>query len=546
MIDNEQPSPYRHSICSNSPPTELSPGGSSHGLYNGSDIIQGTRPRHETTINMLSDDILLEIFDFCKSNHDRGSRYVTLPEAVWDWHILVHVCQKWRQVVFASPHRLNLRILCTHGTPVRKNLDIWPHVPIHIEYLRRKTIEGIDEDNSETIESIDEDNIIVALEHPDRVCSVGLDLLTGSQLRKVTTVMLVPFPALRYLFLSMDDIDDMSNYDPLADLPCELFERSVPRLQKIGLIGIPFPALPSLLLSTSDLVWLELLDIPETGYFPPQAMVAALAASTGLEDLHIGFRSPVSRPDEIYLPSVTRTVLPALTRFEFRGAREYLEHFVAQIHAPRLYSMVIEYFNQVVDFEIPQFWQFIDHSEALDRHTSCTVAFGLRCVSFLAGSATDITDYEYFDDHPWNIDFYILCEGIDWQVSHISHAFNQISTMLSNVVHFAIKSDKGSPDSESEPEGLDDIEWLHLLRPFSAAKTLFVSRKYAGHVSRSLESITAVMATEVLPALDMLYLEDQPVSSVHKFIAARSESGRPVTTVNTRETFEEGLKSYSN
>jgi hypothetical protein len=118
--------------------------------------------------------------------------------------------------------------------------------------------------------------------------------------------------------------------------------------------------------------------------------------------------------------------------------------------------------------------------------------------------------------------------------------------MLSNVVHFAIKSDKGSPDSESEPEGLDDIEWLQLLRPFSAAKTLFVSREYAGHVSRSLESITAVMATEVLPALDMLYLEDQPVSSVHKFIAARSESGRPVTTVNTRETFEEGLKSYSN
>jgi hypothetical protein len=327
---------------------------------------------------MLSDDILLEIFDFCERNHDRGSRYVALPEAVWDWHILVHVCQKWRQVVFASPHRLNLRILCTHGTPVRKNLDIWPHVPIHIEYLRRKTIEGIDEDNSETIESIDEDNIIVALEHPDRVCSVGLDLLTGSQLRKVTTVMLVPFPALRYLFLSMDDIDDISNDDPLAVLPCELFERSVPRLQTIGLIGIPFPALPSLLLSTSDLVWLELLDIPETGYFPPEAMVAALAASTGLEDLRIGFRSPVSRPDEIYLPSVTRTVLPALTRFEFRGAREYLEDFVAQIHAPRLDSIIIEYFNQLVDFEIPQLWRFIDHSEALDRHMRCTVTFGHR------------------------------------------------------------------------------------------------------------------------------------------------------------------------
>ena len=35
------------------------------------------------------------------------------------------------------------------------------------------------------------------------------------------------------------------------------------------------------------------------------------------------------------------------------------------------------------------------------------------------------------------------------------------------------------------------------------------------------------MATEVLPALDLLFLEDQPVSSVRKFIAvARWESGR--------------------
>ncbi len=33
-----------------------------------------------------------------------------------------HVCQKWRSVVFGSPRRLNLRLLCTKRTPVREML----------------------------------------------------------------------------------------------------------------------------------------------------------------------------------------------------------------------------------------------------------------------------------------------------------------------------------------------------------------------------------------------------------------------------------------
>jgi hypothetical protein len=73
-----------------------------------------------------------------------------------------------------------------------------------------------------------------------------------------------------------------------------------------------------------------------------------------------------------------------------------------------------------------------------------------------------------------------------------------------------------------------------------------VSKKFSGHISRALEDIPEVMATEVLPALDMLCLEDQPVSSVHKFITARSESGRPVTTVDSRREYEERQTSYLN
>jgi hypothetical protein len=179
------------------------------------------------------------------------------------------------------------------------------------------------------MERNDEDNVIAALDHPDRLSAVGLSL-TGRQLGKIVTVMQEPFPALKHLSLETRILNDV----PV--LPCEFLGRSAPCLQSIVLDGIPFPALPVLLLSTIDLVTLNLLNIPQTGYISPEAMVAALATLIRLEDLEIKFQSPASRPDQIHLPPVTRTVLPALTDFYFNGVREYLEDFVARISAPRL------------------------------------------------------------------------------------------------------------------------------------------------------------------------------------------------------------------
>ncbi|KAN0128315.1 hypothetical protein V8E53_013899 [Lactarius tabidus] len=470
---------------------------------------------------MLSDDVVLEIFDFCQE------KYVPswFSVGIWDWLFLVHVCQRWRQVVFGSPLRLNLRILCTHGTPVQKHLDIWPNFPIHIEYIG---------DDSGPMESNDEDNVIAALDHPDRLSAVIL-WLTGRQLGKIVTVMQEPFPALKELYLKIH----VSNDVPV--LPSEFLGRSAPSLQRILLAGIPFPALPGLLLSTSDLVTLHLLDIPQTGYFSPEAMVAALASLIRLEYLYIKFQSPASRPNQIHLPPVVRTVLPALTSFYFCGVREYSEYFMALISAPRLYQIGIYYFNQLINFEVPQLWRFIDHSEDLRQATRCFVEFYDDHGHFCAGPNTiPESESESFDDFHPDINVQIRCQGIDWHVSHMAQALNQISAVLSNMLHFAILDD----DIKPELDDMDDIDWLQLLRPFSSVQTLFVSREIAGHFSRLLGDIPEAMATELLPALDMLCFADQPVSSAHRFIAARWESGRPVTTVNTRKAFKERLISY--
>ena len=472
---------------------------------------------------MLSDDVLLEIFHFCQETYFESLEYDGYVE---DWQVLVHVCHRWRQVVFASPLRLDLRILCNSRTPARKRLDIWPTFPLLIEDFYLNNGIGID-------------NIIAALEHPHRVSAITLDEVTGPMLVRTITVMQEPFPALEELFLYAPY---KSNDIPV--LPSEFLGRSAPCLRTIQLEAIPFPGLPVLLLSTSNLLTLSLMDVPQTGYFPPEAMVAALATLTRLEFLDIGFRSPASRPDQIRLPPITRTVLPVLHDFYFGGVREYLEDFVARIDAPWLRGIWIYYFNQLVDFEIPQLWQFIDRSEDLNQPMCCLVHFRSDCVSFSAGLTTGLNmdKPESDEDYSCQIKIQIRCKGIDWQFSHLAQALNQISTasVISNILHFAIDSDSIS----CGPEDMDDIEWLQLLRPFSSVQTLFVSRELAGHVSRSLENTAATMVTEVLPALDMLCLEGQPMTFTHKFISARWESGHSVTTVDTKRAFQERLKLY--
>ena len=133
------------------------------------------------TIDILPDLALLEIFDFYMDEHQ-----------IEGWHTLVHVCRKSRIVVFGSPRRLNLRLLCAATTPVREMLDVWPLLTIAVHT------------NCHDLEKGSVDNIIAALEHNDRICQLYLDLPFGPrQLEKVLAKLQLqqPFPALKDLEL---------------------------------------------------------------------------------------------------------------------------------------------------------------------------------------------------------------------------------------------------------------------------------------------------------------------------------------------------------
>jgi hypothetical protein len=455
-----------------------------------------------TTINALPDGVLLEIFHFCRMGHDA---YGFPFRPILEWRRLIHVCQRWRYIIFESPLQLDLQLLCTHGTPVRKNLCYWPPVPLTIDYYTYW-----DADQGEGPTPSYEDDVIAALEHPGRVRYVGISV-TSSLLGKMSVAMQEPFPMLTHLWLSSKDGN-------VPVLPETFLGRSAPHLRVAHLEGIPFPALPTLLLSATDLVELQLLNIPETGYLPPDVMVASLVALVRLEILSIGFQSPTSFPDPSPQPPSTRVIFPLLSTFTFRGVSEYLEYLVVQIDTPLLKNLTIVYFNQLPPFYLHQLSHFIHRTEGLELHR-----FKHARVEF-SESYVSVNLYEGYVE-PESLDCHftlqISCECLDWQILHMTDVLGQCSAvLLSQVDDVFIDTYDLRPGWRAD-EYVEPTEWLELLNPFRGMKILRVSKQLTTHVTLALEDMTEENVAEMLPALRSLCLGGKPEASVEQYIGAR-------------------------
>ena len=144
-------------------------------------------------MDFLPDIILLNIFDFW-----RIIDYpVRLWKSTWKWDRLVHVCQRWRQIVFASPNRLQIQLLCASGTPIKTHLSCWPAFPIILSYSV-----------GEGLSISDEYNVLSALEHSNRIGTLDLTVTT-TQLDKLVKVMQKSsYPALGCLVFAVNDSDD--------------------------------------------------------------------------------------------------------------------------------------------------------------------------------------------------------------------------------------------------------------------------------------------------------------------------------------------------
>ena len=382
-------------------------------------------------------------------------------------------------------------------------LDIWPALPLIIwgHHVDSPICVG---------------NIVAALKFRDRVCRIGLWF---SKILGWEILLGQPFPELTDLYLISED--------EMTVVPDSFLVGSAPRLENLTLTGIPFPGLPKLLLSTTHLVYLDLDHIPHSGYFSPDAMVAALSTLTSLDFLSLRFESPESCPDleTRRLPPSTRSVLPALTEFWFKGVTEYLEDLVTDIDAPQLNKLSITFFNDSA-FDTPRLIQFI-------RRTPISSALESAHVALREGSARVSFRPQLHDGVPGvELDVLILCEQLDWQLSSLEQVCASCLPFLSTLKDLYILE---YPQSELDwKDNIGNGPWLELLRPFTAAmKNLYLSEKIALRVGPALQELVEGRTTEVLPTLENVFLEGLGPSGhvpegLGHFVAAKQVVGQRI------------------
>jgi hypothetical protein len=331
--------------------------------------------------------------------------------------------------------------------------------------------------------------------------------------------MQVSFPELRILYLSFGNL----SYVPV--LPDSFLGGSAPRLRLLYLDAIPFPGLPKLPFSATHLSYLWLVNIPHSGYISPEAMAACLSMLTSLNTLRLEFESPQSCPDQENRrsPPPTRSILPTLTMFLFKGVYEYLEDLVSWIDSPRLYQLSTTFFNDI-DFNTPELNQFINRTPTLGAHDEARLIFHSR------EAQVRLLPFQTGPSDQRMVEVKILCLVSDWQLSSLAQICTLSLHLFLTMENLYIHEDLYAPPNWKD--GIENTEWLDLLLPFTAVKNLYLSKQFSSRIAPALQELTGGR-TDVLPALQNVLLEgfqpSEPVQEgVAQFISARQLTNHPV------------------
>jgi hypothetical protein len=206
---------------------------------------------------------------------------------------------------------------------------------------------------------------------------------------------------------------------------------------------------------------------------------------------------------------------------EFRGVSEYLEDLVARIDAPLLSNLSITFFHQLV-FDTLQFTQFISRTSKFKTCDEARVVFSDTGILVELPQTFDTT-----------LELVISCSQSDWQLSSLAQVCRSSfpQTLISAMERLYILD-----SLSSQPHWQDDIDsnqWLELFHPFTSVKNLYISSKFTPRIAPALQELVGERATEVLPALQTIFLEEQlppgPAQEIiGQFVAARQLADEPI------------------
>ncbi|KAI0263411.1 hypothetical protein BC834DRAFT_311714 [Gloeopeniophorella convolvens] len=277
------------------------------------------------SIHVLHDEVLLHIFD-----HYR-------------------MAERWQRVIYASPLRLKLQLYCTYGTNVPLLVDIWPTLPIVLDYP--------DWDQ--------EDEIWVSLNYRDRIQEIKFSADEWT-LYQHTAEMKYAMPVLESLTYECTYSD--------RTIPNEFLGGYTPRLHTLYLRNTMIsPRLP-FLLSANGLVNFQI-----RGYLPfsisPDDLLEYLQTMPRLERLVIydDTSDDPGRRACCWGPSLTEPItLGKLLTFKYTGDDMFLDYFLSQLHLPEVLDFSITIFHD--PYSMPHFPAFANRS--LGNFRPCVVNMG--------------------------------------------------------------------------------------------------------------------------------------------------------------------------
>ena len=192
-----------------------------------------------------------------------------------------------------------------------------------------------------------------------------------------------------------------------------------------------------------------------------------------------------------------------------------MEDLVVRIDAPRLQTVDITFFNQLI-FVISQLHNFINRVERFKTRYQAEVTFTRRSaeLNLLFGQR--------------HIKLQISCTKPDWQLSALAQFCSLSLLPISTLEHLGIDGRQLWVKGDVEHG-----QWLELLFPFTAVKNLYLAETVGLHVATALQELAGESIMPVLPALQIVLIKELKQSgpmweAMESFVAARQRFGRPI------------------
>ena len=192
---------------------------------------------------------------------------------------------------------------------------------------------------------------------------------------------------------------------------------------------------------------------------------------------------------------------------------------MAHINTPRLECLDTTLFNDIV-FDTPQLTQFISRTPIMEAIEEAHVTFQGNNATVRLSSTGKSEELKVK----------ILCSGLEWQLSSMEQV---CTSCLPPLPTLGLLID-GNPHYRQHRQGdVENALWLRLLHPFTSVKNLFLSEEIARRIFPVLQELVGVRATEVLPALEYIFLEkgqrSGPVQEgIQQFVTVRQATNHPI------------------